>query len=122
MNDTVYHLEKLSFDLLSMGYPALIAFILAGTAFAVWYYRDTVPPVSGLLKWTLITLRAAAVSLLKAAIGEIAGRLAGQVCAEGRDHSRTAAAARDRPPQSRRTGKAAGRRPGQSRGSEMEPP
>ncbi len=70
MNETVYHLEKLSIDLLSMGYPALVAVVLAGIAFSVWYYHDTVPPVSGALKWSLITLRAAAVSLLLFALAE----------------------------------------------------
>ena len=70
MNNTVNHIEKLSLDLLSMGFPALIFFILAGSAFAIWYYNDTVPPVSGPLKWALVSLRAAALSLLFIALAE----------------------------------------------------
>ena len=70
MKNTAIQIERLKIDLMGLSFPVIILLIAASVLFAIWYYRDTVPPVSGLKKWTLVSLRTAALALLLICLAE----------------------------------------------------
>lgn len=70
MKNTVTHLENLHIEFLGLYFPLIIFLIGAGVLFALWYYRNTVPPVSGWKKRALVSLRIAAFVLLLITLAE----------------------------------------------------
>ncbi|MBN1291949.1 MAG: hypothetical protein JXB48_08930 [Candidatus Latescibacteria bacterium] len=70
MTNTTTHIDNLSLNLQNLGVFLLLFFILSAVVFTLWYYRTTVPPVSGLLRRFLIVLRSLALIILLIGLAE----------------------------------------------------
>jgi len=64
------HIDRLNLNLMGLSFPVIFFLVLVAIAFAVWYYRNTVPPVTGWKKCVLITLRSTALALLLIGLAE----------------------------------------------------
>ncbi len=70
MANTATQIEKLKIDLMGLSFPVIILLMAAAVLFALWYYRNTVPPVWGWKKFVLVSLRTAALVLLLICLAE----------------------------------------------------
>ncbi|MFC1606479.1 hypothetical protein ACFL47_00790 [Candidatus Latescibacterota bacterium] len=70
MNETSSHIESLTVELRNFGAPVLVILCLAAAVYALWYYRSTIPPVSGLLRRFMFALRCIALLLLVIGLSE----------------------------------------------------
>jgi len=70
MHDVSRHIDRLSLSFRSVGLPLLLVLAALGVGIAVWYYRDTVPPVAGRLRTVLTALRALALCVLFVGLAE----------------------------------------------------
>ena len=64
------HIDHISVNLQNLGIFLLSFLVVSAVLFAIWYYRTTVPPVSGFLQRFLMVLRSAALIILVVALAE----------------------------------------------------
>ncbi len=70
MSEPAYNIERLSLHFRTLGLPLLLVLIAAAAAFVFWYYRDTVPPVHGWVKRTVVGLRVLVLAALLIGLSE----------------------------------------------------
>ncbi|MBT4482324.1 MAG: hypothetical protein HOC71_01445, partial [Candidatus Latescibacteria bacterium] len=64
MTEPVYNIDSISLHFRNISLPFVLLLVTAAVAFAYWYYRNTVPPVSGWMRRTMAGLRSAALVAL----------------------------------------------------------
>ena len=64
MPEQPYDMDSISLHFRSMAFPFVLLLVAAAAVFAWWYYRDTVPAVTGWTKRAVLGLRIAALAVL----------------------------------------------------------